>query len=78
MTRSLVCVATAFALATSLGADARSADEMAVEAVWSELVSRANSLIHRENTGNSPETGFGVRPDSPAHARFGVLRGLFP
>ncbi len=55
------------------------ADYLAVEAVSLELVSESrSSLIYRENTGNSPETGFGVRPDSPVQARFGVLRGLFP
>jgi len=30
---------------------------MAVEAVWSELVSAVASLIYRENTGKSFETG---------------------
>jgi hypothetical protein len=38
---------------------------MAVEAVWSELVSAVVSLIYRENTGKSFETGPSWRTQAP-------------
>ncbi len=54
------------------------ADYLAVGAVDRKPVSLPKSLIYRENTGNSPETGFRVGPDSPVRPLLGVLRGVFP
>ncbi len=72
-------VASSFAAGGRCGHGASAvADYMAVQPVDREPVSLPKSLICRETTGNSPETGFRVRPDSPVQARFGVLRGLFP
>ncbi len=35
-------------------------------------------MIYRESTGNSPKTGFGVRPDSPVQPVSGPHAACFP
>ncbi len=54
------------------------ADYMAERAVDREPVSLPKSLIRRENTGNSPETGFRGGQILSFRPLLGVLPGVFP
>jgi hypothetical protein len=51
---------------------------MAVGVVDREPVSGPNSLIHRESTGKSSESGFPARPASPIRPLPAVLSRVFP
>ena len=51
---------------------------LAVGAVYLELVSGPESLIHRENTGKLSRSRLPARPASPIRPVLEVLAGVFP